>query len=200
VLRRAHRPGSPSAGLRSVARSDRGVTLVELLMATGLMLVILGSAVTVLTSVMNSGPKISRRDYNVQKARIALNQMTREVRQGRAVEVATSSTLSLRTYTRRLVCGQSATLASGSPATECRVTYSCSAGTCTRIEAQPNGSGAGSAVKVIQGLSSNSVFSYSPNTTSATYVRANLVLPNPSGSGSLTIGDGATLRNATLAN
>jgi type II secretory pathway pseudopilin PulG len=200
VLLEAHRTGSRQIGMRSLVRSDRGVTLVELLMATGLMLVILGSAVSVLTSVLNSQPKMSRRDYNLQKARSALNQMTREVRQGLAVDQATTSTMAVRTYTRRVVCGGTATLPASSPATLCRVTYSCSAGTCTRTEAQPNGSGAGSAVKVIQGLSSNSVFSYSPSTAAATYVRANLVLPNPSGGGSLTIGDGASLRNATLTN
>lgn len=176
------------------------MTFVELLVATGMALLVITSAMTVLTTVLNDQPKVSARDFNIGKARVALDRLTREIRQGIEVELATPNTLSFRTYTRRSVCGQSGTLPSGSPSTPCRVTYSCSAGTCTRTEAQENGLGAGSSVKLVQGLSSDSVFTYSPSSTAATYVRANLVLPNPSGGGSLTIGDGASLRNATLTN
>ena len=181
-------------------RSEGGFTLIELLLATGMMVVVLGTAVSVLTPILKDQPGVNGRDFNIQKARVALERLTREVRQGLAVDQATTSTLAIRTYTRRSVCGGTGTLSPGASATLCRVTYTCTGGTCTRTEAQPNGSGAGSAVKVVQGLSGNNVFSYSPNTTAPTYVGIRLALPNPSGTGSLTIGDGASLRNGTLEN
>ena len=48
---------------------------------------------------------------------------------------------------------------------------------------------------------SSSVFSYLPNATAPTFVRATLSLPSPTGgNGATTVSDGASLRNATLAN
>ncbi len=58
----------------------------------------------------------------------------------------------------------------------------------------------GTATTIFSGIDSSNVFSYSPSAAAATYIGVTLRLPNPSGSGDLTVSDGASLRNATLTN
>jgi hypothetical protein len=65
------------------------------------------------------------------------------------------------------------------------------------VESAP-GSYTGTPQLVFEGIDSNQVFAYAPSSTAATYVKATLRLPNPSGPGALTVSDGASLRNATL--
>jgi hypothetical protein len=82
----------------------------------------------------------------------------------------------------------------------CKITYGCTATSCSRTEAPATGSGAGSTQLLYKGINSNQVFSYPPSgkPVEATYVKVTFRVPDPQGSGSLTISDGASLRNATL--
>jgi len=171
---------------------EAGFTLVELLIAGILGLVVVGAAVTVFTASIRSEPGISSRAAQIQQARTTMERLTRELRQGSGVALASPSQLSINTYVDSATCG-------GAPsptAIECRVTYSCSAGECTRSEAQPaDGSAPGPAVVAVSGLSGDDVFSYSPDATDPTFVAIRLVFPAQNGEEAITLTDGVALRN-----
>ena len=119
-----------------------------------------------------------------------MERIVREVHQGSVVKTATASQLSLITYV-------DTTCAGGATATAvvCRVTYSCASGACTRTLSNPDGTGSGSPVQVVNGLSSSS-FTYSPNTTLPTYIGVTLSFAPSQGQNGVTLDDGAALGNA----
>ena len=129
--------------LKAVASEARGFTLPELLVATVLGLLVIGSGVTVFAASMNDQPRITSESNAIQHARVAMERVTRELRQGATVQTATASQLSIATYVHSQTCGGS----SASTAIPCRVTYTCTAGACTRTEANPDGTSPGPPVR-----------------------------------------------------
>jgi prepilin-type N-terminal cleavage/methylation domain-containing protein len=177
--------------------SDAGLTLIEMLVAAAIGVVVLGATSTMLISAVRSQPKISDRAEDASTARWVLERMTREIRNGIAVQPGSSvSTLVFTAHVRSSVCGSGAVLPAGSAAIECKVTYSCSTTGCTRSETTPAASGSGTPVTIFTGVNSNKVFSYSPGIEGASFVGVTLRFPNPDGGGNFTISDGATLRGA----
>ena len=176
---------------RALAAQERGFTLVELLVATVLGLIVIGGAVTVFTVSMNNQPRISSQSAAIQQARTAMEQITRELRQGSTVSTATANQLSIVTYVHSATCGGAA----ASTAISCRVTYTCTAGNCTRVEAKPDGTLPGSPVRVVSGLSSNNVFTYSPSSAAPTYVGVSFWFKATGGRDAITLSDGAATRN-----
>ncbi len=85
--------------------------------------------------------------------------MTREIRNGVAVDKATSSSVSFRTYVRHSSCGSTGALASGSSAIVCEVTYTCTTTSCSRLETS-SGVYTGTGTKLFSGIDSSNVFSY----------------------------------------
>jgi prepilin-type N-terminal cleavage/methylation domain-containing protein len=162
---------------------DEGFTLTELLVAMMIGLVVIGAGVMMFTAAIGSQPKQSARLEKVRDARTTSERIVRELRQGRAAPTATSSQLSIETY-----CGGAA-----SP---CRVTYTCTAGTCTRVEAQPGGTSPGPATTVVSGLSNGIVFTYSPSSSAPSWVGITLQFPAEGGDDAITVEDGAALRNS----
>lgn len=177
---------------------EAGFTLVELLVASAMGVIVLGAVGSLVVSAMKDQPRISERAQNISTARWVLERLTRELRNGIKVDQATASSVSFQTYVRHTVCGGSTALASGTPSIKCEVTYSCTTTACSRIEAAP-GVYTGAARPIFEGIDSSDVFSYSPSVTAATYVKITLRMPNPSGPAAMTVSDGASLRNATLA-
>jgi hypothetical protein len=163
--------------------------------------VLLGVAGSLVISAMRDQPTLSKKAQSISSARWVLERLTREIRNGIAVEPkrAKANEVSFRTYVRHTTCGGSGTLPSSSPSIECQVTYTCTTTRCSRIEAAPNVF-TGTATTIFEGIDSSSVFSYLPNATNPTYVGVTLQIPNPEGTGGLTVSDGASLRNATLMN
>jgi Tfp pilus assembly protein PilW len=167
-------------------RADDGFTLTELLLATVLAMVVLGAGVTVFTASIRNQPKATNQASAIQEVRTVMERMIRELRQGSSVVSASPAQLAIITY------AASATCEDGTP---CRVTYACS-GTCTRTEANPDGTGASAPVQVISGLSGGEVFTYVPPTeTVPASVGVRLALPTQDGSNAITLTDAATLRN-----
>jgi prepilin-type N-terminal cleavage/methylation domain-containing protein len=183
----------------SAARQEGGFTLIEMLVAMTLGVVVMGGVLILLIGAMRSQPKLEKQATNIATARFALERMTREIRNGIVVDKYTSSSISFQTYVRHTTCGGSTMSASSVSATKCEVTYTCSSSSCTRIEAAP-GVYTGTATTVFSGINNASnVFNWSPS-SSPTYIGVTLKIPDPEGSGALTVSDGASLRNATLNN
>jgi prepilin-type N-terminal cleavage/methylation domain-containing protein len=170
---------------------DDGFTLPELLVATTIGLMVMGAGVMMFTAAIGSQPKQSARLAKVQQARTTSESIVRELRQGLGTPTATGSQLSILTYVRKAACGS----ASAGAAIPCRVTYTCTAGTCTRVEAQPNGTAPGSATTVVSGLSNGTVFTYSPSAAAPRWVGITLQFPTEGGEDAITVEDGAALRN-----
>lgn len=165
------------------------MTLVELLLAAVLGLVVIGGAFTMFAGAIHSQPRDSAKVVALQEARTTADRITRELRQGWETPTATASKLAIVTYVKAASCGGAA----GSTAIPCRVTYTCSGTTCSRVVSQPNGSAPGPAVQVVEGLTSSSVFTFSPSAADPTYVGVTFVL---TGSGQpFTLSDGVALRN-----
>ena len=92
----------------------------------------------------------------------------------------------------------------------CQVTYTCTTTSCTRVKAE-EGAFTGTPTTIVTGINNSSVFCFVPSTetdptkcgpagtTTPTYVGVTLHVPNPAGSGALTVSDGASLRSATLS-
>lgn len=183
------------------AGDESGFTLIEMLVAMTMGVVVMGGVLILLIGAMRAQPEIDQKSTNIATARWALERLTREIRNGIVVSPgrATASSVSFEAYVRHTICGGSTALPSTSAPIKCEITYSCSGESCTRIEAAP-GVYTGTATRILSGLNnSSSVFSYSP-ATNPTYIGVTLRIPDPSGSGSFTASDGATLRNATLSN
>jgi len=183
---------------------EAGLTLIELLVAAAMSVVIVGGGTSMLISAMRTQPQLSERSQKVTEVRWVAERMTKEIRNGINVETedSSSTTVSFVAQVRAGSCGSSTPLASDAPAIECRVTYDCSSGTaCTRAEG-PKDVGGGTPKTLISGLESGAVFNYSPSLGNAeqppTYVGLVFRIPNPSGSGALTVSDGASLRSAVL--
>jgi len=177
--------------------AEEGFTLVELLVASAMGVVVLGAIGTMVLGAMRSQPEVSKRAQNISTARWILERMTREIRNGVAVDQATPTSVSFRTYLRRTSCGGAGTPAATVPAIECQVTYTCTTASCKRKETGPGVFTGGSETAIFSGIDDSKVFTYSP-AGEPTFIGITLHFPNPSGPADLTISDGASLRNSIL--
>lgn len=157
----------------------------------------MGAVAMLLISAMKEQPQISGQAQNVSTARWVLERFTHELRNGVSVSKATANEVSFQTYVRHSTCGGSGSLASGTSAIKCQVTYRCTTTACSRTESAP-GTYTGTPRQVFSGIDNSEVFTYAPNTAKPTFVKITLRMPNPNGTGALTVSDGASLRNATL--
>lgn len=168
---------------------QRGLTLIELLVAAGLGLVVVGGALTMFVSGIHSEPRTASKVTAIQEARVTVDRITRELRQGLETPTTTASKLAIVTYVKAATCGGAA----ASTSIPCRVTYECSAGACTRVVAKPDGTSPGAAVRVASGLSTASVFSYAPSANDPTYVGVSFSFTTETDP--ITLSDGVSLRN-----
>lgn len=191
---------------------EAGMTLIELLVAMIMGIVVVGGATTMLISILHAQPDQSKQAQNVSTARYELERMTRELRDGVSVTASAPNSVSFVARVRRTACGGSVPTSSKAPSIQCQIVYSCTTSTCTRTEREVGKTSGGTTATVVTGISSSEVFCFVPSSnsdptqcgtakpgTSPTYVGVTLRVPNPSGSGSLTVSDGASLRGATLS-
>jgi Tfp pilus assembly protein PilW len=172
----------------ALRREERGITLIELLIAASVGLIVVSGALTMFIGAVRSEPRTAAKVAAIQQARSTVDRITRELRQGLETPTHSPTQLAIVTYVKVATCG-------GAPASTsipCRVTYTCGSGKCTRVVAQPNGSTPGPAVLVASGLTSSSVFTYSP-TTDPTYVGVSFSFS--SDGQPITLSDGVALRN-----
>ncbi len=177
------------------AADDRGFTLVELLIAVSMMVIIVGATVSLFVSTIKDQSRVTASADQVGQARVALRTIIEDVRQGSTIATAKAEELKLKTYVHASSCSSSPSPSAA--AIQCNVTYKCEKETgkstyqCTRT------SEGGTTVKVATGLSSNAVFTYAPNSTSATFIAAKLTLPGSTGAPGTTLENGAALRNSS---
>ncbi|HEU5141549.1 MAG TPA: prepilin-type N-terminal cleavage/methylation domain-containing protein [Solirubrobacterales bacterium] len=174
----------------ALRRDESGLTLVELLIASTLGLVVVGAALAMFLGGVRSEPRTATKVAAIQDARVTLDRVTRELRQGLEVEVASPSQLAIVTYVKAASCGGAA----ASTSIPCRVTYSCVDDTCSRFVAQPDGSAPGPTTQVVSGLTTPSVFTYLPDATDPTYVGVDFVVASGEDD-PVSLGDGVALRN-----
>jgi prepilin-type N-terminal cleavage/methylation domain-containing protein len=177
--------------LLRLRRDETGFTLPELLIAMMVGLVVLGTAALMFTSSLQGQSGLQSRAFNIQQARATIDRMVREIHQGFPLTTASPNQLTFITYVDRATCGG----APSSTAIQCQVNYTCTAGTCTRMERNINGSGGGTPVQVVSGLSSSNVFTYSPSPSAPTYVGVTLSLSPQGRQTAVTLDDGAALGN-----
>lgn len=185
------RIGDTAASLR---REEDGYTLIELLVAATMGLVVMGAAVMMFIGAVKSEPRTSSKVAAIEQGRTAVERITRDVRQASSVPTHSASQLTLITYVKQSTCN-------GGPAgtaIQCRVTYSCAAGACTRTVAQPNGSSPGVPVRVVSGLFSSAPFVYTPSTGEPGFVEVSLSFVTQEG-GPVVIADGASTRNGAIS-
>src|SRR5687767_3985740 len=90
---------------RGRPRGDAGYTLPEPLIATAVARILLGGSTTVRVAGVQSGPRISERSAEIQEARVLMDRVTRELRQGATVLEATTGHLRLITCVSSETCG-----------------------------------------------------------------------------------------------
>lgn len=178
--------------IRSRTREEAGFTLPELTIATVIGLLVTGAALMLVIVAQQSSPQVIERSAELQRGRVMIERIVREIRQGESVALATASGFEMLTQVNSEPCG-------GPPApkvTLCLVNYSCGSTACTRTERNPDGSGVASSEQVVSGITGPAVFEYDPSTGVDPYfVAVNLVFPNAEGAESVTLRDGASLRN-----
>lgn len=191
---------------------EAGMTLIEILVATIMGLIVVGGATAMLISAVRDQPKQQQQAESVDTARYELERMTREIRNGVSVTTAGSNGVSFVARVRRQSCGGEPSTSASAAAIQCQIIYSCTTSTCTRTEREVGQTTGGTPTTIVTGIDSAEVFCFVPSAnadptecgaakagTSPTYIGITLNVPNPSGSGSLTITDGASLRSATLS-
>jgi type II secretory pathway pseudopilin PulG len=189
--------------IRRRLADEAGFSLIEALVSTIVGLMVVGIGATVFTTAGRSQPDQVKRGASIQDSRNTIERMTREIRQGSTVYSSTATQLSLLTYVRSASCGGT----SADAAIQCKVTYTCTSGNCTRVEAPPPGStgSPGSPRTVVSGLSASGIFRYGSScnlTTTAGapgYVCVTLTYPAGNGDDALTLRDGAAPINPTAS-
>lgn len=158
---------------------QRGTTLAELLVAMPIAL-LLGATVMGMAGVFGDNERATaNRTASIQAGQVALERITREIRQAKSVSPATGATprITLSTF-----------VASGGTRVPATVQYDCSTSTCLR--SSPPASSGGTPVLAV---ASPDVFTVN---ATGTYVRVVAQLPVAGASQPIVVTDGAGLANA----
>lgn len=187
------------------------MTLIELLVSTIMGLIVVGGATAMLISAVRDQPKQQQQAENINTARFELERMTREIRNGVSVTASSSNSVSFVAQLRRTACDGSVPTNTSVTAIKCQVIYNCTTSACTRTERDVGATSGGITTTIVTGIDSGEVFCFVPSANSdpsecgsaksgesPTFIGITLNVPNPSGPGSLTVSDGASLRSATL--
>jgi type II secretory pathway pseudopilin PulG len=178
-------------------RDERGIILSETLVAALISTLVIGAGVTFFVVALGSSPRAAERSAAVQQGRVALERITRELRQGYHIASEDPSRLVILTFVKRSSCGAD----TDGPAIRCQVTYNCQDGACTRTERDPWGAGSAPPRQVVSGLASDSVFAVErdPAGIEPPFIAVRLEYPASDGDGeALTLDDGVVLRNPPL--
>ncbi len=175
-------------------RSDqRGFTLVELLVAMPLALLLVFAALNLYRVAADGQSATGNRADAVQSARVALERMTRELRQvGPPVGVSLSP---VRFSSSQVMDYTTWTRPAGGASVQRNVHYDCSGGRCMRSEG-PIGGALGTPTLVVDGVQNLDVFDPRPDALYPNYVAIKLNVRVNGQTRPITVTDGVELRNA----
>jgi Tfp pilus assembly protein PilW len=181
-------PGSkPLSRLaRRLARSERGLGLVELLVVIPMMAIVL-LGIYALYNVGAKGQRNSQeRVSTLLREQNGLERMTREMRQAISFTAVSSQVLDAVTYVRP---------ASGT-SVQRHVRYECLNGACTRYEG-PVGGALGTGETVIAGLENADVFFFEPDNVNPTFVSVKVEVTVKNADNPIVLEGGFALRGQT---
>lgn len=191
---------------------EAGMTLIELLVAMIMGMIVVGGATAMMISAVRDQPRLQKQAENVDTARYELERMTREIRNGVSVTASAPTSVSFVAREHRTTCGGAVQTNPSAPSIPCQIVYACTASACTRTERAVEATSGGAVSTIVTGIDSAEVFCFVPSAnadptqcgpakaeTTPTYIGVTLHVPNPTGTGSLTVSDGARLGGATLA-
>ena len=166
---------------RSRATAEAGFTLVELLTAMTLMLVVVGASLSALIAIQRGGDRVANRAEELSEQRVALERMTREIRQATALRFVSSQTVEIDSLVHL----------GGSPtAVKRTIRLDCAARRCTRAV------GSAAAMTMIANVTNTDVFTPAPDYLAPTYVGVKITMALRLGGQPVTLTDGVHLRNA----
>ncbi len=183
---------------RRLARAEGGFTLIELLVAMALGLIISAGALVLLEIAAPQSDRELQRQVAVGEGRSGLEQMLRDLRNADLVNATSPTLIDVNTPT---------------PSGSRRVVYQCNSAfqsvqyrQCVRYSGPVGGSVSNGKVvieRLINGTTSQPVFTYVPNRISPRVVRVQIVLPASGGPAPgymhrIVLRDAAFLRNLDL--
>lgn len=137
----------------SARKPEDGFTVLELTATVAIFTIVLASLLGVFMSVQRSQAYVTDRSESMDALRLAMNRLSKEVRQATAVTTTTATSFAMRTYI------------AGSPED---ITWSVSGGTLTRSDAW------GSSIPVLRNVTNADIFTYTPATGRPIIVKVRL--------------------------
>jgi type II secretory pathway component PulJ len=162
--------------IRNRARSDRGTTVVELLVTMAVMSIIVGAVITVWNAAQKGESTATGRSVDLNETRLAMQQMTKDIRQVSNVVTQTANSFVADTYIQGV---------------KHRVAYTASGTTLTR---KVDG---GTAVTLLTNLANTTIFTYQTDGNLLLQVTVLLTINQTSGEGTLNLQSDVQTRNLT---
>lgn len=178
--------------LRARLRDQRGMSLIELLVAMPLALLLLFAALNALDVTAKNQGRITKRSQAATQAKVGLDRMVREVREADSLSLVTSQIVDIVTPVRP------ATGPSTYAGNLRLVRYDCTGGRCTRYEG-PKAGPVGAAGKVlVSDVRNQDVFAPTPDFVNPTYLGIKLRIGITGQTNTLNLTDGVNLRNKAV--
>jgi Tfp pilus assembly protein PilW len=178
--------GSMPVPVRRFLRSERGVSLVELLVVIPMSVVVLLGVYGLYNVGAKSEAQNRERVTTQLREQNGLARMTREMRQAISFTPVSSQVLDAVTYVRPSGTGTSV---------QRRVRYECLSGSCVRYEGAPGGALTTGPETVISGVQNPDVFFFEPDSVNPAYVAVKLEVAVKNASNPIVLDGGFSLRN-----
>jgi len=172
--------------VRGPLASERGLSLVELLVVIPMLAIVLLGIYALYNVGARSQEQNGRRVTTLLREQNGLERMTREMRQAIHFTPVSSQILDAETYVRPTTGGASV---------ERHVRYECLNGSCVRYEGPANSAFTSGPVTVISNVQNPDVFFFSPDSVNPTYVSVNLEVRVQGANNPIVLDGGFALRN-----
>jgi prepilin-type N-terminal cleavage/methylation domain-containing protein len=173
-------------------RDQRGMTLIEVLVAMPLALLLLFAAVDAMDLTAKNQNRTTKRTQAITQAKVGLDRMVREVREADSLKLLSSQVVEIVTPVRP-------TSGPSSYAGNLRlVRFDCSGGKCTRYEG-PKAGPVGTTGKVlVADVANPDVFTPAPDIVNPTFLGLKLRISVKGQSNPINVTDGVNLRNKAV--
>jgi Tfp pilus assembly protein PilW len=179
-------PGVARRFVRSLVRSERGLSLVELLVVMPMMAIVLLSIYALNNVGVKSQRETSDRVSTMQRQENGLERMTREMRQAVGFTPVSSQVIDAETYVRT---------SDANPSVQKRVRYECVNGSCVRYEGPSGGALTSGPETVVTSVRNVDVFFFEPNNVNPNFVTVKLEIGVKGATNPITLDGGFALRN-----